>query len=228
MKLKIILIVLILFLTPSLTIGESNTTVEMLSGFPETATKDNKYISLCVIKTTDDTNLLFNLSIEYNNITMNEWKVYFTLDNRTFDTTETSPGIFTTNDILVEEGKYNTEIIYQPITSLANEIYNFTLNIYSDNNLIDTYKSNTIENIYSYITITPAPTAIITPIPTHVITPIQTEPVPLITSNTIKLDEIKEPYDYKYPLFLITLIVLGSTLIIIIYMGVKLWKKNKL
>ena len=223
MKIKLIILMILMVLTIPV-ISANSTNFEMVSGFASEMEQDNTYITLCFFETTNETYVVFNLSVDCDNISTDEIKIIFTHDYWSYPTNEIQPGVFTTQKISLEEGKHYIEIIYNLISNKTSELFNFTLETYIDGKLINTYLSNEtnnteIEEPYVIITSIIIPSTIQTSVSQNqTVNPTEYRTV---RSITITHEEINEE---KFTLFtsqvnlciLILIVLLSSFLIVFV------------
>ena len=128
-----------------LNIGSANaatTSVEPLSGFYPIAdfnksiVAGNEYSALFEFTANYDTTVVINFTIEHPEINDNEWCGVI-LFNETAFPDEIDPGVFSTGEVEIKKGYHLVGVQYKPDIAIVPGNYNFSLDILSENILIE-------------------------------------------------------------------------------------------
>jgi len=128
-----------------LCIGSANaatTSVEPLSNFnpivdfEEDIVAGNEYPALFEFTANYDTTVIINFTIEHPEINEGEW-CGFIFFNETIYPDEIAPGMFSTGEVDIEKGYHLVDVQYKSNIAIVPGRYNFSLDILSENILIE-------------------------------------------------------------------------------------------
>jgi len=212
MDIKTILIVGLIFLCIG-TASAATTTVEPLSGFnpivdvSEDVIPGNEYWATFEFTANYDTTIVINFSVEHPEIGSDEWFVTIIFNETSFSD-EIAPGVFSTGEVEINKGYHLIGVQYRPHIAVLPDNYNLTLEILSEDVVIETTRRRGGGGGSGGVLPTPTPNATAEPgdggIPVAMATS-----VPVTFTVGQEPSEPPEPRNYLYGMNVVILIILN-------------------